>query len=83
MIVSEGETTKMPGMYSQTVYNELMAETNYTPIGDYSQDVSRLSFQTRRELQEAARVLSPGDVRSPVITQHATVTANAQAAAIG
>lgn len=73
----------MPGMYSQTVYNELTVEANYTPIGDVSQDLSRLSFQTRRELKEAARVLSPGDILSPIITQHATVTANALAAAIG
>ena len=60
----------MPGMYSQTVNRELTAEGSYTPA-TYADDVSRLSFQTRRELWEVARILSPGDLRSQLVTNHA------------
>ncbi|MDE2102960.1 MAG: hypothetical protein KGL39_37295 [Patescibacteria group bacterium] len=64
-------------MFSVAVKNELTAEASFTPNDPYT-DLARLSFPTRKELMEAARVLNPGAIFSTIVTQHSTVVTSAQ-----
>ena len=61
---------------------EPTAESSYTPTS-YEADISRLSFQTRRELLAQAAILDPGHPRKELVVAHSTVVTNALAAAIG
>lgn len=70
-------------MYGFTENNELINEANYTVgTGDPFIDLSRLSFASRKEMMEAARVLNPGDVFDTIVTSHSSVASNAQSRAV-
>jgi hypothetical protein len=59
-------------MSEAAVQSELTIEA-----GNATTDFTKISFKTRRELIEAARILNPGDPLSTITTQHATVVTNA------
>ena len=63
-------------MTATTTVNELATEATL-PATTAAVTLARVSFQTRRELIEAARVLDPADPLGTIVTQHATVVATA------
>jgi hypothetical protein len=64
-------------MTATTTVNELATEATL-PVTTASATLARMSFPTRREMIEAARILDPADPLGTIVTQHATVVATAQ-----
>jgi hypothetical protein len=68
-------------MTATTIVNELTVEATL-PATTSEATLARVSFQTRREPIEAARVLDPADPLGTIVVQHATVVATAQTRAV-
>jgi len=64
-------------MFAVSLDLELQNEANVTPTNAYER-LARLSFHTRRELVEAARVSNPGNPLAYLTANYGTVATTAR-----